>query len=133
MEMLWDDSLCLSLSHFFSCLLSLSRHLCLFISAGSHVDQAGTKLTIAEDDPGLLIFLPLAPNTEIMDILSLCICLVGFEARSHCMAYPGTQNPPASACPALGIQEGTIHSVPCDLNQQNKKIAKMISKLTSCC
>lgn len=31
---------------------------------------------IAKDDPQLLIFLPLAPNTEIIDILSLGICLL---------------------------------------------------------
>lgn len=99
MEILWDDSLCLS--HFFSCLLSLSLHLCLFISRVSCRPGWHQTHYVAEDDPGLLIFLPLAPNTEIIDILSLYICLVGFKTRSHCTAYPGTQNPPASACLSL--------------------------------
>lgn len=53
--------------------------------------------------------------------------------NNKCRLKMANSELPASACPAMGIQEGTVHSVLCDLNQQNEKIAKMISKLTSCC
>lgn len=78
--MLWDES---PLQ-----LLALTPLASLFIYFRRVSCRPGWHQThyVAKDDPGLLIFLSLAPNSEIIDILSLCICL--FDLRQGLTVWP---------------------------------------------